>query len=250
MSKLIDSFPEYMTTGAIFTALGENYAEQLPWAESHGTALDVDYIGEHSGDKQVSVLVDKFIRLNSSQSDARILTESQIEKLADIIFNRYVNKWSRLYAVMESEYNPVQNYNMTEEETPNLTHTETPNITRGKTTTNKISVTVTGGNSQDDSVYGFNSSSAVPTGKVTGTNSSTTTANANDNVTTDSETETGTRTTTDTGKRTLTRSGNIGVTTTQQMLESEINLWEWNFFEQVFADVDNILTSKYYMEEY
>jgi hypothetical protein len=39
----------------------------------------------------------------------------------------------------------------------------------------------------------------------------------------------------------LTRSGNIGVTTTQQMLESEIALWRWNFFEQVFSDIDKEL---------
>ena len=40
---------------------------------------------------------------------------------------------------------------------------------------------------------------------------------------------------------TLTRSGNIGVTTTQQMLTSERDLWKWNFFDQIFADLDREL---------
>ena len=41
--------------------------------------------------------------------------------------------------------------------------------------------------------------------------------------------------------RTLNRSGNIGVTTTQQMLQSEIDLWQWTFFKQVFEDIDSVL---------
>ena len=41
--------------------------------------------------------------------------------------------------------------------------------------------------------------------------------------------------------RTLTRSGNIGVTTTQQMLQSEVDLWQWTFFKQVFEDIDSVL---------
>lgn len=48
------------------------------------------------------------------------------------------------------------------------------------------------------------------------------------------------------GTRTLTRSGNIGVTTSQQMLESERELWVWKFFDQVFRDVDEILTLPIY----
>lgn len=46
---------------------------------------------------------------------------------------------------------------------------------------------------------------------------------------------------------TLTRSGNIGVTTSQQMIESERNLWFWNFFiDTVFPNVDDVLTLRVY----
>lgn len=46
-----------------------------------------------------------------------------------------------------------------------------------------------------------------------------------------------------TGKEDIerTRSGNIGVTTTQQMLQQEFELWKWNFFAQVFEDCDKYL---------
>jgi hypothetical protein len=37
------------------------------------------------------------------------------------------------------------------------------------------------------------------------------------------------------------RAGNIGVTTTQQMIQQERELWIWNYFDQVFTDLDNEL---------
>lgn len=49
-----------------------------------------------------------------------------------------------------------------------------------------------------------------------------------------------------TTKHNLSRSGNIGVTTSQQMLQSEIDLRKNVFFQQVFKDVDNILTIPIY----
>lgn len=49
---------------------------------------------------------------------------------------------------------------------------------------------------------------------------------------------------TNTGTNTLTRKGNIGVTTSQQMAQAEIELREnHNFFEMVFAMLDNQLTT-------
>ena len=42
-------------------------------------------------------------------------------------------------------------------------------------------------------------------------------------------------------ERNLTRSGNIGVTTSQQMIQSEIELWKWNYFNQVFSDINKII---------
>ena len=44
----------------------------------------------------------------------------------------------------------------------------------------------------------------------------------------------------------LTRSGNIGVTTTQQMAESELEYRKHLYFEMVFSDIDHILTLPVY----
>lgn len=42
------------------------------------------------------------------------------------------------------------------------------------------------------------------------------------------------------------RSGNIGQHTYQELLQQEFELWKWNFFKQVFADVDELLILKVY----
>ena len=60
----------------------------------------------------------------------------------------------------------------------------------------------------------------------------------------DSKAETSTET--ETGTETLTRHGNIGVTTSQQMLESEIKLRQYNFIEEMYKDIDSILCLKIY----
>lgn len=67
------------------------------------------------------------------------------------------------------------------------------------------------------------------------------------------EADTGTITDAESGSNTrrrdyhLTRSGNIGVTTSQQMLQSERDLWVWNFLRDVvFPDVDYLLTIPVY----
>ena len=44
----------------------------------------------------------------------------------------------------------------------------------------------------------------------------------------------------------LTRSGNIGVTTTQQMLEQERDLWNWSYIAEIVHDVANFLTISVY----
>ena len=51
---------------------------------------------------------------------------------------------------------------------------------------------------------------------------------------------------TDEGSHHLERSGNIGVTTTQQMAESELEYRKHLYFEMVFSDIDHILTIPIY----
>ena len=256
MPKLIDSFPEWYTAG-IFTRLGTLFPDELPWANLHGQELDLMYFGNHSGDKEISPLLDKFIEQNRGNDTPEVLSTEQVTSLANVLYTRYGVQWDKLYKVLSEEYNPIENYSLIEEET--LISRERRllisrerrllNVERSKTTSAQSDFTVTTDSGTASDVYGFNSNSPVPQAETSGNSTVTTRGDSDKNVTTETETETGTfetetgtRTETETGNRRLTRSGNIGVTTSQQMLESEIKLWEWSFYETVFKDVDTVLT--------
>lgn len=236
--KLIDAFPTW-ATGALFAALGEKYSTFFPWASS---VLDTEYFGNHSGEKTISPLLSKLLMSEGADTVNTVI----LDTLTKIIKKRYEVTWGKLYAVMSAEYNPIENYSMVEEETPNITRTETPNVTRIRNTSQKADVVVTSSGSNAADVFGFNSSEPVPQAETNGSSTQRTQGDAENNVTDETEKEIGTRTNTETGNRKLTRSGNIGVTTSQQMIESEIALWQWNFFQTVYRDVDEILACPLY----
>lgn len=146
------------------------------------------------------------------------------QTLSDIVISRYKDKWNRLYDVLvNAEYKPLENYNMKEKRTPNTT--DTRNV---KTNSDITSVT-------DNDKYGYNSSSASPYDKST----IHTTGDEDDNTIFDELKRT--------GYEELERSGNIGVTTSQQMLESEIKLRALNNMVKImFDDIDKVLTTPIY----
>lgn len=47
-------------------------------------------------------------------------------------------------------------------------------------------------------------------------------------------------------KRDFTRAGNIGVMSTQDLIEQQRRVWMWNYFEVVFSDIDKTLALKIY----
>lgn len=242
--RLLMVTPTGKTGNGIFTAL---QSMEIPWKNADmSTELDIDYYNNYSGSKIISPLLYSLTGGNET-------TETDLETLASLIFKIYGKRWTKLWDTMNFEYNPIENYSMVETmtddttvteygkthtvdgtttRTPNLTETETPNLTRDS----------------EKNRYGFNSNDAVPadTETETQTGTNTTTTNGTDETAIDS-TETDGGTDTHTRNYKLTRSGNIGVTTSQQMIESERALWMWDYFHDiVFPDVDRVLTINIY----
>ena len=254
--RLYNIFTDPFISG-IFEALGD-ITPSVPWADDiDATTLDVEYFGNISGEKKVSPLVKKMLSNNTTQA----LTTEQITVLANIIYRLNIENWTKLYNTLDLEYNPISNYDMTETETASGTtgnsHTNTGTVTTSHTGTQTDSdssqVTGTGTGSVERGIFGFNSSttsvgdtedSTTNSTSTTATGSSTRTDNLTDQQTNNlSESDSGTHSNT----RTLTRSGNIGVTTSQQMIQSERDLWLWNFiYNVVFPSVDKVLTISTY----
>lgn len=265
-SRLSDIFNIWITQNGIFSALS---AYGVPWKNDvDSVVLDTEYFGNISGEKRPSPLVKKLL----DTDNATVLSSERIEQLASVIYKLNAQRWAKLYDTLQFEYNPISNYDMTETETHEGAHSDT--TTHGGTQTTRNTGTQTdtrtgtvgtidsstaegsGSGNTERGIYGFNSATSSGDSEDTTTTTSRTTASGNstrtDNLT-DARTDDFTQTRTDSlndatsgtesGNRTLTRSGNIGVTTSQQMIESERELWLWNYFYSViFPDVDGVLT--------
>lgn len=83
----------------------------------------------------------------------------------------------------------------------------------------------------------------------TATNSDTETKNLAGTIdTTDTRTDNLKRESSDTRntERELTKAGNMGFQKPQEMLQADLEFWQWNYFKQVFEDIDSILTLSVY----
>lgn len=193
MKRLYETINDstFFTVYGIFTAIYNSLSTSPEWfTEDVAKMLDSEYYYNNSNEKWISPLFEKLISIDD---------ETALSKIAPIVWNKFGDKWIKLYdAFIGSEYNPIENYSMVENSNTN-TDIET-----------------------ERNVYGFNSDTAVPSEN----------ANTSGNKLTNTNE--------------LTRRGNIGVTTSQQMLESEIKLREWNLYTQMMKDVDSILCLRLY----
>ncbi len=226
---LNEAFSDYTTKGGLFSNIGN-----LPWSSIMvGTQMDIIYFDSHSGERYGSNLIVKRV------GDDNSLSTQDRRTIATLVYAMFRQQWNKLWATMNPTYDPYTNYKMTEDETGNHTDTRTPDITRAHTGTDKNEGEATTNNQSN--LWGFNSDTSVPSDMTDGTTTVNTT-NTRDLT----DTEKGTDTTTGENTRKLTRTGNIGTNTFQNLIQQERNIWMYDFFEQVFKDVDSVLTIPIY----
>lgn len=234
MKKVNEIFPFWIESGGVFKAISEITEYTAPWISStDNLSLDLQYHGNHSGNKYISPLIENLI----SESIADIP-----EKIAKICIKIYGENWRKLWESYSIDYKPLENFEITEELMATEDTTENSdsdnNISYGKI----ISRDTTTENSTDNAVYAFNSSSENPSDKTTDTGA----VNSGENTTgTDTSTATTTGTSTAIKEHTINRHGNTG-TTKQELLSRELEIRQWQFFDIVFKNIDTILTIKIY----
>lgn len=126
----------YDITNAIFTDL---QALDVPWKSKNiAQSLDIAYIGNQSGNKYASPLVENFLDEDGELSTADRAT------IANVIYNLNNDYWTKLYNTLSFQYDPIENYHMLEEMTNDQTVTEygktstrTNNLNHAKTGTEK-----------------------------------------------------------------------------------------------------------------
>ena len=189
--------------------------------------LNMDYFGGYSADKYISPLLEK---MYNHSRDAESPFNALNTMIVKVIYNRFAEKWKHIYDALMTEYNPLENYSMVEERTPDLTFEDTENVNTEVTTERETSA--------ENKYKGFNATDPVLVNKTDGDETTTTTGASADNETH--------KVTTHTGTETLTRSGNIGVTTSQQMLESEFKVRQYDFYKMMYNDIDSVLCLSIY----
>ena len=250
ISRIVFIDTEYLTVSAsasfdigtsempdgIFTKLKQEHPT-LPFFDDQ---MDFDYLTNHSGTKSISNSVMMYLLKYGADVDdqpIKVLTDKGVKALADLIWMRYGDAWTKIYSALVEQYKPLENYSMIEETTPDLVDEFGVSDDYVKTHNRDVNSKI----KTESGVYGFNSSDAVPSASAESS------GNSADNVEHETETQTGKRIETHTGKSTLTRAGNIGVTTSQQMLQAEIDVRIKNHMDDIiYNDVDQILTTAGY----
>jgi hypothetical protein len=134
-----------------------------------------------------------------------IMTDAQFtDYFINLFENKFYDKYKRLFTIFDKNYNPIENYDMSEDETNSG---ETGGLTGNSANTKS-------------SMYAFNSSTPN-----------------------DLDESTSTTKTSNSGERHLTRHGNIGVTTTTQMIESTVDVYtKYNLIGKIYDDFLSLLT--------
>lgn len=191
------------------------------------------YALTHSGDKTISPFLTKLLGTDET------LTTAKEQTIGTMLDEMLGDNWQRKYDALMEEYNPIENYSMTETGTDRNVGSGTNSTTYGAgTKTDNLGATES---NTLEKTYGFNSEGASNKGSVT------TNGNAVTNTETTAErTDSGSATSENQLTHSLSRSGNIGTTTTQQMLQSELELRNYNFYAQVFMDIDKYLALAIY----
>lgn len=201
---LIQKIPSnWLTAGFILSAARAD-DKDLPWSSDDDLLIDIDLVTRYS-QRIISPIVEAI------SPDTAEMTSEQITNIARVAFLRFGDIWRGLYKTLTLEYNPLENYSMTE--TSERVRTSDNTSTTSSGVTNKIN--------------GFDSSNPVDSDSSTGYNDGTSIGNETDN-------------------NTLTRSGNIGVTTSQEMIEAERKVRQYDFYKTVSDNIASLITIPYY----
>lgn len=234
--KIKEAFPNPLE--GIFTKLNESFEGQYPWADEY---LDMEYI-THSGNKTLSPL-GRYV-LDTPLPDG---FGTPIEQLCTIIHKKFNNKWTRIYkALVDTEYDALNNIDYTEQKTGDNTDTTTfdTNVEdTGEIGTHEVT---TRNEETSDDVYGFNSTSPVGDSYSNDNISETIIGDKDKNTNHNVQAKTGTESKVFGIDETITKSGRW-YGNPAEYIDKEIDMrLRHNFIEIVFKDVDSLLACPLY----
>lgn len=186
-------------------------------------SLDLDYSA-----RNISKRIERRAENDGETLEARII--AHVHALA----KRKTYEWDKLFGTLSLEYNPIENYSMIETENVNFSKGVQSN-SEALGATNRTDTNGAQSGTQTESISAFNSAGYNPDRQTETTTQAVTNTSATQAVSnsfTDGARE-------DETARELTRSGNIGVTTSQQMIQSERELAVFSFVKIICDAIVN-----------
>lgn len=175
----------------------------------------------------------------AGKNECRYGDPEELKNLIEMWSIARFSEWKRICDALRAEYNPIENYDRTEEHKETETEDNTRNSTGNDTTKENASGTTE--NLEENKVSAFDSSSYQPKNIVTGKSNSTSEGASTVN-----------RTLEDRENREVNRAqesrthGNIGVTTNQQMIQSELELRMYNIYKEIALEFEDEFTVPIY----
>lgn len=192
-----------------------------------------------------------YIYMYAGENEVRYSDPDILERLVHTWFASRKTDFQYMWDALHAEYNPIENYDRHDDFTEEIDST-TKRESNVKTTqkgqaTTSDSTTTTPGKITEEQVSAFDSGSYQPSRRSTesgkerikgssrGTNNSTTTGGGTEKNELDH-----------TKKNTGRSHGNIGVTTNQQMIESELQLRRYNLYKTIALEFEDEFTIPIY----
>lgn len=256
--KLIDFYFNPRENGIIFSMFQDSAFSNLLNSigistEQDAHSIDMDYIFNESGLKTCSLLLHNFIEgLVLDEDDNKVVlrnkqfvswdyvvTTVDQDIINSIIKIRYLKKWNTLLQTVLAEYDPLKPFKVV----------ITDGTIRGLDSTRKNDSKVdssgassdSGSSTRKDGIYGFNSDSASDSDTSTSTVTNNTTTEGTSN-----RDSTETYGSTENTNRNILREGNIGNRSAAQLLEEQREYARFILIEEIYRDLDEILTSPKY----
>ena len=184
-------------------------------------------------DMYIPADIDKELLINSittELAEMTVLYSSPVvlKPLISVWSHKEKYNWDKLIATTKFDYNPIDNFDRTETETIKGSKSTTASGAQNATTENNLLVS-------SDNVHkqaGYNTNTMFDTESDVGSVNNTGTVT--NNITSNSNSSD-----TDNTERTLHSRGNIGVTTTQKMIEQERKISEFNIYDYIVRSFKN-----------
>lgn len=198
--------------------------------------------------KYKSIILDTYE--DKTEIDEDVITD--INSTINALFYKNADKYDKIVALMAIEYNPLENYNGIEESKTTNGNRVDSNVYGSHTDTDVLGNTRVVNNSgvthsySEDKVVGDNTTTAQLRNRVDNNSDAIIDTTTSDSVTNQYTKGSHTDTLT-TGQQIIefenNRHGNLGVTTSQQMFKSEVDMREWfNFYDIIFSDIIESIT--------